>query len=223
MVLCLGEPPGDFCDTGCCSSFIPVFVMLVFKFPGYFYHATDTPPWLLSPMTASTGSELYPGYFRLLFHFRLPRALRFWVGIFYLQVFFTFRSFPTFLPQHVFIKASLGAGRFFLEVCRASCWSSKHRPDPSACLIHSNPESWYSEEFVFKSYQIVSWITCSKKFSLSAPYSFRTLFACLKSYVKTIENTLNKTCTNYNRFDKTALQSYFEKVATRKSGKLNLK
>ena len=28
-----------------------------------------------------------------------------------------------------------GSRQFFLEVCRASYWSSKHRPGPSACLI----------------------------------------------------------------------------------------
>ena len=28
-----------------------------------------------------------------------------------------------------------GSRQFFLEVCRASYWSSKHRPGPSVCLI----------------------------------------------------------------------------------------
>ena len=46
----------------------------------------------------------------------LPRALRFWVGIFYPQAFFTLRSFPTFLAQLTFIKASLGAGSYSLKV-----------------------------------------------------------------------------------------------------------
>ena len=40
-------------------------------------------PWLLS----------------IAFFFHLPRALRFWVGIFSPQVFFTLHSFPTFLAQ----------------------------------------------------------------------------------------------------------------------------
>ena len=44
----------------------------------------------------------------------LSRALRFWEGIFYLKAFFTLRSFPTFLPQPAFIKASLRAGSFSL-------------------------------------------------------------------------------------------------------------
>ena len=45
----------------------------------------------------------------------LPRALRPWVGMFYPQAFFTLRSFPTFLAQPAFIKASLGAGSSSLE------------------------------------------------------------------------------------------------------------
>ena len=79
-----------------------------------------------------------------------------------------------------------GSRQFFLEVCRTSYWSSKHRPGPSVYLIHSNPQCSYSEEFIFKFYHILWWITCGKKFSLYAPYSFRTLFACSKCYVKTI-------------------------------------
>ena len=108
MVFCLGEPPGGFYDVGCYSSFIVVFVMLfvvVFTFPGYIFHATGTPPWLLRPVNASTCSELYPGYFRLLYFSVtfLLRALRFWVGIFfYPQAFFVLLSFPIFLPQTCF-------------------------------------------------------------------------------------------------------------------------
>ena len=43
----------------------------------------------------------------------LPRVLRFLVGIFYPQVFFTLRSFTDILPT--FIKASLGAGSYSLK------------------------------------------------------------------------------------------------------------
>ena len=51
-----------------------------------------------------------------------------------------------------------GSRQFFLEVCRASYWSSKHRPGPSVCLIHSNPQTSYSERFSFKSYHTLAWI-----------------------------------------------------------------
>ena len=55
--------------------------------------------------------------------------------------------------------------RTFLA-CRASYWSSIHRPGPSVCLIHSNPQSSYSERFVFNFCHILAWITCGEKFSL---------------------------------------------------------
>ena len=45
----------------------------------------------------------------------LPRALRFWVGIFYSQAFFTLCSFLTFLAQLAFVKASLGTGSYSLK------------------------------------------------------------------------------------------------------------
>ena len=33
---------------------------------------------------------------------------------------------------------------------------------PSVCLVHSNPHYSYSEEFIFKFYQILSWVTCGE-------------------------------------------------------------
>ena len=56
-----------------------------------------------------------PNYFWLPFLFHLPRALRFCVGIFYRQAFFTLCSFPAFLVQPAFIEASLGAGSSSLK------------------------------------------------------------------------------------------------------------
>ena len=68
-----------------------------------------------------------------------------------------------FLPKDVFYLTLLpdtfgticfyqglpGRRKFLLEVCRASYWSSKHRPGPSVCLIHSNPQSFIHPKFVF--------------------------------------------------------------------------
>ena len=73
-----------------------------------------------------------------------------------------FWHIPDILAQPAFIKVSLGAGSYFFESCRASYWSSKHRPGPSVCLIHSNPQSSYSERFSFKFYHILSWIACGE-------------------------------------------------------------
>ena len=77
----------------------------------------------------------------------LPRALRSWVGIFYPQAFFTLCSFTNILT--CVYQGFPGSRQFFLEVCRASYWSSKHRPGPSVCLIHSNPQSFIHLKFVF--------------------------------------------------------------------------
>ena len=119
------------------SSFVDVFHFVVvssFDFQAtlpFDHHST------LASQTreASTSSELYPDYFWLPFLFHLPRALWFWVGIFY------FTLLPNILAQPAFIKVSLGAGSYVPEICRTSYWSSKHRPGPSACWIYSNPQS----------------------------------------------------------------------------------
>ena len=84
----------------------------------------------------------------------LPRALRPWVGIFYAPGFFTLRFFTDILT--CVYQGLPGSRQFFLEVCRASYWSSKHRPGPSVCLIHSNPQSSYSERFSFTFYHILA-------------------------------------------------------------------
>ena len=210
----------SFCDVGCCSSFI-----------AFWRH--------LSPFC-----ELSPGFYT---HFILSAQLiaewfatpSFWpfpahLSQFYCEcyrfewVFFTHRRFLPYTPSphfchNLLLSRPLWEPAVLPWSLQASCWSSKHRPRPSICLIHSNPQSWYSEEFVFKLYQILSWITCGKKFSLSAPYSFQTLLPCSQSYVKTIKTTFNKTCTAYNRFDETAHRSYFEEAVTRKAAKRHIK
>ena len=62
---------------------------------------------LLRLVKVSTGFELYPGCFWLLYFLPgffvtvLPLALRFWVGIFYPQTFFTLRSFTDILSRFV--------------------------------------------------------------------------------------------------------------------------
>ena len=120
-----------------CSSFIVVLHLLLFLWCCFYIsgliHATGTPPWLLRPVKASTSSELYPDYFWLPFLFHLPRALRFWVGIFYPQAFFTLRSFPTFLAQPAFIKASLGAGSYSLKF--AGLHTDPQNTDPAHLFV----------------------------------------------------------------------------------------
>ena len=90
---CLGEPLGGFCV----SSFIDDFYLYLIS--RLLCHVTGTPPWLLRLVKVCTSSELYPSYNWLPFLFHLPLVLRFWVGIFYPQSFFTLRPFPTFLAH----------------------------------------------------------------------------------------------------------------------------
>ena len=53
-----------FCDVGCCFSFIfcSSFCCCSSFMSRLLCHATITPPWLLRPVGASTGSGLCPGY-----------------------------------------------------------------------------------------------------------------------------------------------------------------
>ena len=101
MVLCLGEPPVRFLCC-CCSFLMCIFIYQCSSFcycccsfiSRLLYHVTNTPPWLLRPVKASTSSELYPNYFWLPFLFHLLRALK-WA-------FFTHRRFLPYAPSRHF-------------------------------------------------------------------------------------------------------------------------
>ena len=119
----------------------------------------------------------------------LPRALRFWVG----TGVFDLTLLPEILAQPAFIKVSLGAGSYFLEIFRASYWSSKHRPGPSVCLIHSNLKSSYSERFSFKFYHILAWIACGESLIYLLLTRFKP-FSLVQSHMqRLLKNTLRKT------------------------------
>ena len=159
MLLCLGEPPVRFLWC-CCSSFVVFlhFVVLLHShffsrrhpapfrgiLPGFYIHcilsAQPIAEWFAT-LSFSTNFN----HFHFIFFLR---ALRPWVGIFYPQAFFTLRSFTDILT--CVYQGFPGSRQFFLEVCRASYWSSKHRPGTSVCLIYSNPQPSYSEWFSFK-------------------------------------------------------------------------
>ena len=126
---CFEEPPGGFRDVGYCCCFISLEVFHSLRFdvivhPSASYRRVFTPILYFQP--SSSQSDLRH------FHFQpfqdllvtvLPRALQFWVGIFYPRVFFTLGSFTDILSA--FIKERLypslpGSRQFFLDVCRAS-------------------------------------------------------------------------------------------------------
>ena len=134
-----------FCSFCCCSSCI--FICRCFSFcwccifiwfPGYFAISPALHPGFSDPSRSQLSWALSSSPIRECYGFE-------WA-------FFTHRRFlpytpsrhfwhiPNILAQPAFIKVSLEVGSYFLESCRASYWSSKHRPSPSACLIHSNPQ-----------------------------------------------------------------------------------
>ena len=76
------------------------------------------------------------------------------------------------LIQPAFIKVVLGAGSYFHESCRASYWSSKHRPSSSVYLIHSNPQSFIHLKFLFMHVKIVKVLLVVKTLIRSAATLF---------------------------------------------------
>ena len=136
MVLCLGEPPGGFCDVSCCCCFSP---LEVFTFPCYFslplalhpgFWGPWRPPLALSSTLTNFSCFTFCQAFFITF---LLRALRFWVGIFYPQAFFfTLHSFPIFLAR--FCDSDAGTNtpsRIFLCAC-------PHRVVPSGWRMDLN-------------------------------------------------------------------------------------
>ena len=149
MVLCLGEPPVRFLC--CCCSFLifilllylhlsMFFILLLFFIHILFSASSLTLPWTIAGFLHPfyTFSPAHRRVIRDTFIFNhsvifLPRALRFWVGIFYPQAFFTLRSFPTFLAQPAFIKASLGAGSYSLKF--AGLHTDPQNTDPAHLFV----------------------------------------------------------------------------------------
>ena len=64
-------------------------------------------------------------------------------GVFYLT------HLPDIFGTSCFYQGLPGTRQFFLEVCKASYWSRKHRLGPSVCLTHSNLQSFIHLKFVF--------------------------------------------------------------------------
>ena len=143
--------------------FVVVLHLLMFFIHICFSTSSLTLPWTIAGFLHPfyTFSPAHRRVIRDTFIFNhsvisLPRALRPWVGIFYPQAFFTLHSFTDILT--CIYQGFPRSRQFFLEICRASYWSSKHRTGPSVCLIHSNPQTSYSERFSFKSYHTLAWI-----------------------------------------------------------------
>ena len=106
------------------------------------------------------------------FHYLLTASATVLSGHFLPTDVFYLTLLPNILAQPAFIKVSLGAGSYFLESCRASYWSSKHRSGPSVCLIHSNPQSFIHLKFVFMHVNIAKVLIVVKTLIRSAATLF---------------------------------------------------
>ena len=112
-----------FCDGGGHLYFVVILYLLIFFIHIFFSTSSLTLPWTIARFLHPFYA-LSPAHHRVIcdtFIFNpsvnfLPRALRFWMGIFYPHAFSTLRSFLTFLAQPAFIKASLGARSYPLKL-----------------------------------------------------------------------------------------------------------
>ena len=148
---------GGFCSFCCCYSFI-FFICRCFSFcwccifilfPGNFAMSLALHPSFSDPRRSPPALSSTPTTFDCLFFFIYCECYGFEWTFFNHRRFFLpniFGTFLSFLAQPAFIKVLLGAGSYFFESCRASYWSSKHRPSPSVCLIHSKSFT-YGENF----------------------------------------------------------------------------
>ena len=115
---CLGEPLGGFCDIG----FVVTLHFSFFFIHIFFSTSSLTLLWTIarfldpfcnfSPAHCTVIRDTFIFSHSVIF---LPWVLRFWVSTFHPQAFFTLCSFPTFLAQPAFIKASLGVGSYSLK------------------------------------------------------------------------------------------------------------
>ena len=70
-------------------------------------------------------------------------------GVFYLTLLADIFGTSQHFRATCFYQGFPGSRHLFLEICRTSYWFSEHRPSPSICLIHSNPQSFIYLKFVF--------------------------------------------------------------------------
>ena len=139
MVLAWENLQWGFCDVASHLYFVVVLHLSFFFIHIFFSTSSLTLPWTIArPTHFVLSAQPIAEWFATLSFFDhsvifLPRALRFWVGIFYPQAFFTLRSFPTFLAQPAFIKASLGAGSYSLKF--AGLHTDPRNTDPAHLFV----------------------------------------------------------------------------------------
>ena len=142
-----------------------IFILLLFfiSFPGYFtmspaLHPSFSGPWRPAPALSSTPTTFDCLLFSSTANATVLSGHFLPTGVFYLTL------LPDIFGTTYFYQGLPGSWQFFLEVCRASYWFSKRRPDASVCLIHSNPQSFIHLKFVFIHVNIAKGFTCGENF-----------------------------------------------------------
>ena len=149
----------------CYSSFVDVFhshfLFDIIPHPSVDYHQAFRPILYFQPSPSKSDSQH--------FHFQPFRYVRtasatvlsghfLPAGVFYLTL------LPDIFDTTCYYQSVPGSRQLFFEICRASYGSSKHRPGRSACLIHSNPQSFVRLQFVFLHVNIAKVFTCGENF-----------------------------------------------------------
>ena len=147
----------------CCSSFV-VFLYSHFLFdiiphPSVDYRQVFRPILYFQP--SPSQSDLRHFHFQP-FRYLLTASATVLSGHFLPTGVFYLTLLPNIFGTTCFYQGLPGSRQFFLEVCRASYWSSKHRPGPSVCLIHSNPQSFIHLKFAFMHVNIANVFTCGE-------------------------------------------------------------
>ena len=132
------------------------------------YHVTGTPPWLLRPVKV----DLRPRLLSIAFSFSSTASATVLSGHFLPTGVFYLTLLPDIFGTTCFYQGFPGSRQLFLESFRASYWSSKHRPSPSVCLIHSNPQSFIHLKFVFINVNIAKVLLVMKTLIRSAATLF---------------------------------------------------
>ena len=146
MVLGLGESPRRFLWCWLSSSFVNVFHFVVVLLIAFRHHPSPfrgLSPGFLHPILyfqlSPSQSDLR--HFHLFNHSVLAASATALSGHFLPTGVLYLTLLPNIFGTTCFYQSLPGSQQFFLEVFRASYWSSKHRPGPALCLIHSNPQS----------------------------------------------------------------------------------
>ena len=200
---CLGEPPGGFCDVGCCC-FLPhwrIFISLLFDVilhPSESYRRVFTLILYFQPSSSQSDSWHFHFDFSKLFIFTASAPVL--SGLFYRR---RFLLYITLLVTQMLLGTP-------------HPWSSSV-PVLTELSLPADAWTWTIDVWITRPlmYQLRQWAT-KYRVKIELLNLFRLFKVICKDYWKTLWTIL---VTAYNRFH----ERYFKKAATRKEAKLHIK